>query len=278
MIAMAYDADKDAENLEPGPGKRIKALIGRVAIVTGSDSGIGRAIAEAFALEGADVAVTYHTDDAGARATAEQVEAAGSRAHVQSLDVRDEASVMMLIGSVEETLGLPDILVNCAGIGGSKPFTETSFEDFDNVIKTDLYGPFFFCREFVRRRQGRRGGKIINVTSVHEAIPSPGNAAYGAAKGGLLTLTRSLAMELAEQRINVNAIAPGLIRTPMTMERTDDPEKRAKEMPRIPWHRPGEPWEVARLAVYLASDQADYVTGQSFTIDGGLEMNWGQGA
>lgn len=275
---MANDTENDAEIFEPGPGKRVKALAGRIAVVTGSDSGIGRAIAEAFALEGADVAVTYHTDDEGARATAEQVEAAGCRSFVQSLDVRDEASVMMLMGSVKERLGLPDILVNCAGIGGSKPFVETSFEDFDNVIKTDLYGPFFFCREFVRRRQGRRGGKIINVTSVHEAIPSPRNTAYGAAKGGLLTLTRSLAMELAEQRINVNAIAPGLIRTPMTMERTDDPEKRAEEMPCIPWHRPGEPWEVARLAVYLASDDADYVTGQSFTIDGGLEMNWGQGA
>lgn len=266
------------DNLEPGEGKRVKALAGRVAVVTGSDSGIGKAIAEAYALEGADVAVTYHTDEEGAKETARQVEAAGSRALVQKLDVRDEASVAMLMGSVEEQLGKPSILVNCAGIGGSKPFAETTFEDFDNVLKTDLYGPFFFCREFVRRRQGLLGGKIINVTSVHEAIPSPGNVSYGAAKGGLLTLTRSLAIELAEQRINVNAIAPGLIRTPMTMERTDDPQARAKEMPRIPWRRPGEPWEVARLAVYLASNDADYVTGQSFTIDGGLEMNWGQGA
>jgi glucose 1-dehydrogenase len=275
---VAERSEDEVDNLEPGVGKRVKALAGRVAVVTGSDSGIGRAIAEAFALEGADVAVTYHSDEDGARATAAQVEAAGGRAMVQSLDARDEASVAMLMGSVEEGLGLPHILVNCAGVGGSKPFAETTFEDFDNVLKTDLYGPFFFCREFVRRRQGVNGGKIINITSVHEAIPSPGNASYGAAKGGLLTLTRSLAMELAEQRINVNAIAPGLIRTPMTMKRTDDPQARAKEMPRIPWHRPGEPWEVARLAVYLASEDADYVTGQSFTIDGGLEMNWGQGA
>jgi glucose 1-dehydrogenase len=229
-------------------------------------------------MEGANVAITYHTDQAGAAATARQVEAAGARALIQRLDVRDEASAAMLIGSVEGWLGLPHILVNCAGVGGSKPLVETTFEDFDRVLKTDLYGPFFFCREFVKRRQHVKGGKIINITSVHEAIPSPGNVSYGAAKGGLLTLTRSLAMELAEQRINVNAIAPGLIRTPMTMQRTDDPEARAKEMPRIPWHRPGEPWEVARLAVYLASDAADYVTGQSFTIDGGLEMNWGQGA
>jgi glucose 1-dehydrogenase len=121
-------------------------------------------------------------------------------------------------------------------------------------------------------------GKIINITSVHEAIPSPGNAAYGAAKGGLLTFTRSLALELAPLRINVNAIAPGLIRTPMTAKRTEDPEKMREELPNIPWNRPGEPWEVARLALYLASEDSDYVTGQSFTIDGGLVMNWGQGA
>jgi glucose 1-dehydrogenase len=104
------------------------------------------------------------------------------------------------------------------------------------------------------------------------------NAAYGAAKGGLLTFTRSLALELAPERINVNAIAPGLIRTPMTIKRTDDPEKRREEMPNIPWNRPGEPWEIAKLALYLVSEDADYVTGQSFTIDGGLEMIWGQGA
>jgi glucose 1-dehydrogenase len=268
----------DNEDLEPDAARRAKLLRGRVAIVTGSDSGIGKAIAQALALEGADVAVTYHSDEDGAKATADQVEAAGSRAIVRHLDVRDEGSVTSLMAATVDDLGVPDILVNCAGIGGSKPLVETTFEDFDHVIKTDLYGPFLFCREFVRRRQGRKGGKIINITSVHEAIPSPGNVSYGAAKGGLLTLTRSLAMELAEQRINVNAIAPGLIRTPMTVQRTDDPEARAKEMPRIPWHRPGEPWEVARLAVYLASDEADYVTGQSFTIDGGLEMNWGQGA
>lgn len=276
---MADQTNEDDIGEEPtGEGRRVKLLNGRVAVVTGSDSGIGQAIAEAFALEGASVAVTYHSDREGAEATARQVEAAGSRALVKQLDVRDEASVTALINQVEQTLGMPHILVNCSGVGGSKPFAETSFEDFDLVVKTDLYGPFLCCREFVRRRAGMQGGKIINVTSVHEAIPSPGNAAYGAAKGGLLTLTRSLAMELAEQRINVNAIAPGLIRTPMTMERTDDPETRAREMPRIPWRRPGEPWEVAQLAVYLASDRADYVTGQSFTIDGGLEMNWGQGA
>lgn len=261
------------------PPRNLK-LGGRIAIVTGSDSGIGRAIAEGLALEGADVAVTFHNDEGGAQATARQVESSGRRALVQRLDVRDEGSVADLFQAVDRTLGTPHILVNNAGTGSSgSPLAETTTEAWDTVIKTDLYGPFFCSREFVRRRQAAGGtGKIINITSVHEAIPSPRNAAYGAAKGGLLTLTRSLALEVAYLKIGVNAIAPGLIRTPMTMARTDDPEKRAQEVPHIPWRRPGEPWEIARLALYLASDDSDYVTGQSFTIDGGLEMNWGQGA
>jgi glucose 1-dehydrogenase len=265
--------------IEDRPVRRVLKLEGRVAVVTGSDSGMGREIAEAFAMEGADIAVTFHSDAEGARRTAAQVESFGRRAIVQHLDVRDEASVAELFRAAE-ALGVPHILVNNAGMGSSgTPLAETSTADFDDVIKTDLYGPFFCCREFIRRRrEAGPGGKIINITSVHEAIPSPGNAAYGAAKGGLLTLTRSLALELAPMRINVNAIAPGLIRTPMTQARTDDPRKRAEEMPHIPWRRPGAPWEVARLALYLASDEADYVTGQNFTIDGGLEMNWGQGA
>ncbi len=196
------------------------------------------------------------------------------------LDVREEAAVARVFHEAERRLGPVDILVNNAGMGGGgKPLAETSAEEFDAVLRTDLYGPFFCCREFLRRRQeGGSGGKIINITSVHEAIPSPGNAAYGAAKGGLLTLTRSIALEAAALHVNVNAIAPGLIRTPMTAARTEDPDTRARELPNIPWRRPGEPWEVARLALYLASPESDYVTGQSFTIDGGLEMNWGQGA
>lgn len=252
----------------------------KIAVITGSDSGMGQAMAEEFAKEGAHVAVIFHTDEAGAQETRRRVEATGQRSFVRQVDVRDEASVAALFEAVERELGTPDILVNNAGVGSSgSTVAETKTEEFDKVIRTDLYGPFFCCREFIRRRKAvGPGGKILNITSVHEAIPSPMNAAYGAAKGGLLTFTRSLALELAPERINVNAIAPGLIRTPMTIKRTDDPEKRREEMPNIPWNRPGEPWEIAKLALYLVSEDADYVTGQSFTIDGGLEMNWGQGA
>jgi glucose 1-dehydrogenase len=253
-------------------------LDNKIALITGSDSGMGQAMAEEFAKAGANVAVTFHTDEAGAEESRRRVQAAGRRAIVRQTDVRDERSVARLFQAVSSELGTPDILVNDAGVGGSgASVADMTTEEFDLVIKTDLYGPFFCCREFIRRRQSG-GGKIINITSVHEAIPSPGSAAYGAAKGGLLTLTRSLALELAPLRINVNAIAPGLIRTPMTSARTEDPEKMEQQLPNIPWNRPGEPWEIARLALYLASADSDYVTGQSFTIDGGLEMKWGQGA
>jgi glucose 1-dehydrogenase len=252
----------------------------KTAFITGSDSGIGQAIAEEFARAGANVALTFHTDEVGAEESRRRVEAAGRKAVVRQVDVRDETSVAAWFEAACRELGAPDILVNDAGVGGGgASVAEMKTEEFDRVIKTDLYGPFFCCREFIRRRQAAGGGgKVVNITSVHEAIPSPGSAAYGAAKGGLLTFTRSLALELAPLRINVNAIAPGLIRTPMTAKRTENSEKMREELPHIPWNRPGEPWEIARLALYLVSEDADYVTGQSFTIDGGLEMNWGQGA
>ena len=255
-------------------------LANRIAIVTGSDSGIGQAIAAEFAAEGAHVIVNYLEDEAGAQETLRRVTDAGRRGIVVQADVSDPGAVEALFRQAQEALGVPDILVNCAGIGsGGKPVAEVSLEEWDRVIRTDLYGPFFCCQQFIRLRKAAGGrGRIVNITSVHEAIPSPGNAAYGAAKGGLRNLTRSLALELAPDRINVNNIAPGLIHTPMTAARVEDPEAMRRELPNIPWRRPGEPGEVARLAVYLASDDADYVTGQTFTIDGGLEMNWGQGA
>lgn len=196
------------------------------------------------------------------------------------MDIRDQRAAAELFESELDGLGTPFILVNNAGVGsGGEQVAETPGDAWDRVIKTDLYGPFYCARHFVQARKAAGGrGKIINITSVHEAIPSPNAAAYGAAKGGLLTFTRSLALEVAPDRINVNAIAPGMIATPMTADRVNDPDKLAQAVRHIPLGRPGEPREVASLAVYLASADADYVTGQSFTIDGGREMNWRQGA
>lgn len=257
----------------------IEALAKKIAVVTGAESGIGQAIAAEFARAGADIVIIWFADEAAATRTSAEVEGAGRRALLRQCDVRDQRAVAGLFDALVPQFGTPDILVNCAGIGASgSRVPETTGEAWDAVIRTDLYGPFFCCRHFLEARGAAQGGRIINITSVHEAIPSPGNAAYGAAKGGLLTFTRSLALEVAASGMTVNAIAPGLIRTPMTEGVVADPEKLRAAVQNIPLRRPGEPREVARLALYLASEDAAYVTGQSFTIDGGLEMNWGQGA
>ncbi len=255
-------------------------LGGRIAVVTGADSGIGRATAEALAEEGADVAITFLRDAEGAEETRRAVEAVGRRALVAQADQRDPAAVARLFERVAAELGPPDLLVNAAGIGqGGAPVAEMPLEQCEDVLRSDLTGPFLCCQQFVRLRRARGGGgKVVNITSVHEDIPSTESAAYGAAKGGLRNLTRTLALEVAPDRIAVNNVAPGLTDTPMTAGALQDPQARAGAMEAIPLGRPGRPREVGRLVVYLASEDADYVTGQTFTIDGGLTMNWGQGA
>jgi glucose 1-dehydrogenase len=256
----------------------MQQLEGRIAIVTGSDSGIGQATAEAFARAGADVCVVYHTDAAGAAETRRRVEAAGRRAAVARADIGDPASVTALFVQAGEELGVVDILVNNAGIGmgESKPVDALEDAEVERILRIDLLGPLFCCREFIRlRRRHGGGGRIVNISSVAQHLPTPESAPYGMAKAGLGSLTRSLARELAEHRINVNDVAPGLIQTPMTQARLEDPEKRAASFERIPWHRAGRPEEIARPVLFLASDDGDYVTGQTWTIDGGLTMQWG---
>jgi len=249
-------------------------LDGVTAIVTGSDSGIGQAIAVHFAREGADVMVTYLSDREGAEETRKEIEWAGRRAAVTQLDQRREEQVARLFQETREVLGLPYVLVNNAAVDYSgTPAAEMESEVWDRAIKTNLYGPFFCCQHFIRARREAGGrGKIINISSVHEDIPLRGGAEYDSAKGGLRMLTRTLALELAPEHINVNSIAPGMILTPMQEEVLRDPERLKRQVESIPWKRAGEPWEVARLALYLASEEADYVTGQTFVIDGGMTV------
>jgi len=255
-------------------------LQGKVAVVTGSDSGIGQATAEEFAKEGADVVITYMLDKQGAEETRRRVQAAGGRAVIVHLDQRDEGQVAELFHTAEAQLGVPYILVNNAGIDSTgKQVADMSSEEWDNEIRTNLYGPFFCCRQFIRSRRAHGGGgKIINVTSVHEDIPRQGSAGYDCSKGGLRNLTRTLTLELASDHINVNNIAPGMVLTPMNESAIENPGVRERQVQSIPWKRAAEPWEVARLAVYLASEDSDYATGSTYTLDGGLTMNLGQGA
>jgi glucose 1-dehydrogenase len=255
-------------------------LAGGTAIVTGSDSGIGQAIAAELALAGADVCITYHTDEDGAGETRGMVEAAGRRAIVMQVDVREETQVERMFERTVEALGTPDILVNNAAVNADGTHVvDMETDAWDRVLRTNLYGPFFCCRRFIReRRTAGGGGRIINITSVHEEIPMVGAGAYDATKAGLRLLTRTLALEVADDRITVNNIAPGMILTPMNQEALDHPETRDEKTRHIPWKRAGRPEEVAKLAVYLASTDADYVTGASFFIDGGLRMKMGQGA
>ncbi|MFC0409381.1 SDR family NAD(P)-dependent oxidoreductase [Roseomonas elaeocarpi] len=251
-------------------------LQNRIAIVTGADSGIGQAIATLFAQEGADVCIAFHTDQAGAEETRRRVEAAGRRAVVFQGDVGDPAAVKAMFTKAAE-LGTVDLLVNNAGKGmGGVPVAEMEDELMERVLRTNLMGPLFCCREFIRLRKQHGGkGRIVTISSVAQHLPTDESAPYGMSKAGVGSLTRSLSVELAPMKINVNNIAPGLIETPMTEERVQDPQKLEEALKEIPWGRVGQPEEIAGLALFLASDAADYVTGQTFVMDGGLTMNWG---
>jgi glucose 1-dehydrogenase len=253
-------------------------LDGKIALVTGADSGIGQAIAEEFAKAGADVAITFHTDADGAAETERLITVAGRRALVAQLDVRDPGAVDGVFAKIAAEFGVLDILVNNAGKGmGEKTAVADLTEDQLNVVlDTNLKGPLYCARAFINARKAVGGkGRIVNISSVAQHLPTAQSAPYGMSKAGLGSFTRSLAVELAEQKINVNNVAPGMIETPMTQERIDDPEKREASFKEIPWHRAGQPVEIARLALFLASDFGDYVTGQTWTMDGGLTMNWG---
>ena len=256
-------------------------LAGRIALITGSDSGIGQATAIEFAKEGADVAVHYLDDAAGAEQTREAVEAEGRRAIAVQADISDETQVDRLFDAAVEAFGRVDVLMNNAGVDASgDEVADLATETFEAAIRTNLYGAFFCCRRYVGlRRSGEEpGGKIINVTSVHQEIPNAGGADYDCSKGALRMLTRTLALELAPLRINVNGLGPGMVLTPFNQAAIDDPALLDEQVQSIPWKRAAEPAEIGRLAVFLASSDSDYVTGATYFMDGGLMINLGQGA
>ena len=237
------------------------------ALVTGSDSGIGRATAVRLAQQGLDVHITYSRDEAGAHETAREVEAAGRAAFVHHLDLSEASSGGALVAGIDDLA----VLVNNAGTGDPGPALDLPVEEFRTILEIDLVGAFA-CAQAAARRwiAEERGGVIVNVTSVHEHIPNSDSAAYCAAKGGLGLLTKALALDWARHGIRVNAVAPGEISTPMTGQEDEDPH--AQDRPGIPARRTGDAREVAALIGWLCSDEAAYVTGASYVIDGGLML------
>ncbi|WP_280269488.1 SDR family oxidoreductase [Nocardia wallacei] len=239
------------------------------AIVTGSDSGIGAATATALAGGGVDVGITYHRDEAGAHRTAEQVRAAGTRAAVRQLDLDDLPTAAAVVDELAGELGGVDVLVNCAGTGSAQRAMDMDFDTWRHVLSVDLDGAFLCAQRAARHMiEAGAGGRIINITSVHEHTPRVGAAPYCAAKAGLGALTKVLALELAEYDITVNSVAPGEISTPMTGQEGVDP--RTEPRTGFPLGRPGDAREVAAVVAFLATPAAGYVTGASYVVDGGM--------
>jgi hypothetical protein len=243
----------------------------RKAIVTASDSGIGKATAVALARAGYDVGMTWHTDELGVSGTAEEVERAGPRGEIRRLDLSDLPAAGDVIDDLASALGGLDVFVNNAGTGSSSPFLDQGLDEWRQVLDVNLTGAFVCGQRAARRMvDAGRGGRIVNVTSVHEHVPLEGAAAYCASKGGLGLLTKVMALELAPHGITVNAVAPGEISTPMTGQHNVDPE--TEKRPGIPLGRPGHASEIAAAIVHLASPEASYATGSSFVVDGGLTL------
>ncbi len=251
-------------------------LQNKVAIVTGSASGIGKSIGAAFAREGAAVAIDYHKTSDEASEMVQRIEDSGGRALAVHADVSQPDQVQNLIDQTVQKFGRLDILVNNAGIEKKVPFVDVPNDLWDKVIAVDLTGPFL-CAQAAARQMIKQGGpaRIINISSVHEDLPMPTNAPYCAAKGGLRMLMRTIAVELAEHRITVNNIAPGAIDTPMDAPLKSEPVLMKALLSEIPLGRMGKPEEIAELAIYLASDAAAYITGSTYFIDGGMTRQAG---
>jgi len=257
-----------------------KVLKGQKALVTGANSGIGQGVALALGHAGADVVVNYVSRPETAEAVVAEVKRAGSRAFAHQCDVTKEADVQAMFKRACEEFGTIDILVNNAGIQQDAPFDQMTLAQWQRVIDVNLTAQFLCSREAVREFK-RRGvhrevscaaGKIICVSSVHDIIPWAGHVNYAASKGGVTMMMKSIAQEVAQHRIRVNSVSPGAIRTPINMEAWGTPEAYKELMKLVPYKRIGEPDDIGRAAVWLASDDSDYVHGATIYVDGGMTL------
>ena len=252
-------------------------LAGKRALVTGGNQGIGEGIALRLAEEGADLAVAYRKGRDGAEAVCEQVRKMGRRAVTVQADVANVADAQRVVTDSIAALGGLDILVNNAGIEINAAFTDITEKDYRAVIDVNMSGPFFSSQVFARHcRDAGHGGRIINNSSVHEELPFPHFTPYCMAKGGLKMMMRNLAIELAPLGITVNNIAPGAIETPINRKLLSDPKLLHPLLDNIPLRRLGKPADVAGVAAFLASSDADYITGATIVIDGGLLWNYSE--
>lgn len=250
------------------------------ALVTGAATGIGRAVALALGRAGADVVVNWHAHPEAAEAVVEEIRAAGVDAFAHRADVSKEGEVTRMFERMLERFGTIDVLVNNAGIQRDAPLLDMSLADWEKVLAVNLTGQFLCAREAVREfiRRGvvekvsRSAGKIICISSVHETIPWAGHVNYAASKGGVMLLMKSIAQECAPHRIRVNSIAPGAIQTDINREVWSSEQRREALQERIPYGRIGVPEEIGRVAAWLASDHADYITGESIVVDGGMTL------
>jgi glucose 1-dehydrogenase len=250
-------------------------LAGKVAVVTGSSSGIGQAIAVRLAKEGADVVVNYHSDKEGGEETVQKIEALGRKAVLVGADVSKVTEIPKLLDAAWQQLGKADVLVNNAGVEKGAEFWEVTEEDYDLVMEVNLKGPFFTTQAFVQRlREKKMPGRVINISSVHEEMVFPHFASYCASKGGMMMLMRDLAVELGPLGITVNNIAPGAIATPINASMMENKEQLNALLRNIPLGRMGSVEDVASVTAFLASDEAGYVTGSTYVVDGGLMRNY----
>jgi glucose 1-dehydrogenase len=263
------------------PDVKVHQLLkGQKALVTGANSGIGKAVAIALGHAGADVVINYVRGDDEANAVAAEASALGSKAYAHKADVSSETDVQAMFEKMKAEFGTIDILVANAGLQMDSPIDQMTLKQWQTVININLTGQFLCAREAIREFK-RRGvvkevscaaGKILHMSSVHEVIPWGGHVNYASSKGGIMQLMKSTAQEVAPYRIRVNSIGPGAIRTPINTSAWDTPEAYKALMTLVPYGRIGEPEDIGRVAAWLVSDQADYITGQTIFVDGGMTL------